>query len=177
MQYNWINFIYGVHTLDLSEPQILEKLLNCPNIVSLDLISYLYSENNIGITSISTLYNKKIIDIELFKKFSEKNDIKSEIDIQKIQEKYLKIKKSNKSEDEITDLDTMIEFYKIINLDDKEKEEIEEESDNIMYELAENFEEEDILFYYEKGLLTLRTIAEGGGESIIKKLYYESLNN
>lgn len=174
MQYSLINFIYGVHILNLSESTIVDKLICFPNLISLELINYLYDEKNIGIAAIIKLYNEKLIDPEFFKEFSEENDISSEISIQKIQEIYLRIKENKESkEDEIIELDTIIEFYKTLNLEGKSEDEIEEESNDIMYQLAENFEEEDILFYYEKGLITLQTVAEWGGESIIEKLYDE----
>lgn len=173
MQYNWINFIYGVHIFNLSESIIVDKMICFPNVISLELINYLYAEKNIGITAIIRLYNNKLIDAEFFKEFSEENDISSEISIQKIQERYLKIKESKEPKEEIIELDTIIEFYRILNLEGKTQDEIEEESNDIMYQLAENFEEEDILFYYEKGLITIQTVAEWGGESIIQKLYDE----
>ena len=61
-------------------------------------------------------------------------------------------------------------------LEEKTEKEMQELSDELMYELAENFEDEkDILFYYDQGLVTLDTVAEWSGEVTIEKLYNDNV--
>lgn len=173
--YSAENFVYGIRKLGYVESKIIEKLCENPEIISIELLDYIYDTGEITINTLIQLYNRKVISAEFFKEFSEQIDIYSEVNLQKINERYIQIKQSEQqNEEETNNLDTIIEFYKIINLDGKTQEELEEESNNVMYELAEDFEgEEDILFYYEKGLVTLETVAEWSGETIIERLYNE----
>lgn len=176
MCYSLENFAYGVEMMNFNSKQIEEKLRNHPEIICIDLLSYLYSMEKTNMNLIIQFYNDGLIDAEFFKEFSEENDISSEINLQKINEQYNIIKKQQKPpEEDIKKLDGMIALYKIINLEQNSEEELQEASDNLMYELAENFEEEaDILFYYQNGLITLNTVAEWGGDSLVEQLYNES---
>lgn len=170
------NFIYGVEILNMSQEKILEKILENPEIVTIKMLSLLYDSKRINIQAIIRMYSEGIISAEFFKEFSSENDISEELNLQKINEKYFALKKQKEpKQEEVEQLDRLIELYKIINIREKTLEELQMASDDLMYELAENFEDErDILFYYEKGLITLVTLVDWSGEKVIEKLYNNS---
>ena len=176
MGYNDENFIYVVERLNLSQEKILEKILVNPDVVSLRMLSYLYNSKKINLQIIQELYSKGIISRKFFKEFSSENDISEELNLQKINEQYIALKKQKESKQEETEqLEKLVELYKIINVQERTTEELQEVSDNVMYELAENFEDvDDVLFYFENGLITLDTMAEWTGENLIEDLYNKS---
>lgn len=176
MCYHIENFAFGVEKLNYTEEQIIEKLIKNPEIISNELLTYLYSVERIKSNSIIQLYAEGLIDAEFFKEFSEETDISSEISLSKINEDYKKIKNNQeKNEADERILNSEIELYKIANLEEKSKDDLQDESNDLMYELAENFEDEkDILFYFENGLITLNTVAEWGGEELVEDLYQTS---
>lgn len=170
------NFAYGFTRIDPKETQILEIAKQYPDNWSNELTNFLFENDKLSIPTMLELFYNGIISAEFFKEFSEENDISSEINLQKINEQYLAIKEQKDPEQEkLQKLNEMINLYKILNLDEKSEEELQEISDNLMYEIAENFEDEsDILFYYRKGLITISTLVEWSGEEILKSLYNES---
>ena len=175
MHYSDENFVYAVELLNLEQEQILSKFRQYTNSVSMAVIGYLYESKKINLQEIIDLYSEELISAEFFKEFSADIDVSEELNLPKIHEQYLFVKKQKEqNQEEINKLDKMIELYKLSNLEEKTSEELEELSDKVMYEIAENFEDEnDILFYYGKGLVTLRTVAEWSGANTIEKLYNE----
>lgn len=170
MENNLENFICGIKLLNYDLNQIIEKL-NESNVDRDNVIVSLYKDNKISDNDIITLYQKSIIGPEFFKEFSEEIDISSEINLSKINEEYLELK-SQRNKELKNRLDAKIDIYKIINIEGKSEEEKENIANEIMYEIAETFEDEkDILYYYEKGLLTLGIIADWSGEELVGKLY------
>lgn len=175
MYSNLENFIYGVKSFDYDIDQMIGDLNENKNIPLNYAIRCLYEENKVSVNSAIDLYNKGTIGREFFKKFSEEIDTSSEINLQKINEQYLKIKAQQPNEEETNKLNTLLELYRVVNIDDKTQKEKEEHSNDIMYEIAEDFEDEnDLLFYYINGLLTLNTVAEWGGDELIERLYNKS---
>lgn len=176
MDYSLDNFLYGADKLNYSLEQIIQKQNGNDNIPFEALAISLYRTEKINFENILDLYVRKLISAEFFKKFSEETNISSEISLNTINQKYLALKKSKEVKNEETaKLDAIIDIYKILNIDGKSIEEQEEASNEVMYQIAEDFEdEEDILFYYNKGLVTLGIVAEWCGESTIEKLYNES---
>lgn len=176
MDYSLDNFLYGADKLNYSLEQIIQKQNDNDNIPFEALAISLYRTEKINFENILDLYVRKLISAEFFKKFSEETNISSEISLNTINQRYLALKKSKEVKNEETEkLDAIIDIYKILNIDGKSIEEQEEASNEVMYQIAEDFEdEEDILFYYNKGLVTLGIVAEWCGESTIEKLYNES---
>lgn len=167
------NFAFAMEKLALSEKEIIEKVNECNNEYAKSIVEYLLENNKISSKSAIELFYNGTIDVELFKKFSNDIDILSEIDLNKIHERYLEIKHKETNNENI--LKKQIELYKTIKITGRDKEELQEISDNIMYELAENFEDDkDLLFYYKNGLITLQTIIEWSGEKLIENLYNSS---
>lgn len=166
------NFIFGVKALELSESDIQTRLIEHHKMISLPLINFLYNNDSISIDTIINLYSNNLISSEFFKEFSEEKDISSEINLQKINELYTEIKSSEEvAEEKNKKVDAMVELYRVINLEEKE----DEEKDEVYREIIEVTEgEEDILFYYDKGLLTLQIVADWSGENAISKLYDQS---
>ena len=170
------NFAFGIIALDLSEDEIVEYAEKFKENWSDKLRDYLVENHKLSIKSLFSLYYEGLIQPEFFKEFSEENDISSEINLQTINGLYRGIKNSEeKNEENIKKLNKQIELYKALNIEGKNKSEIEEQSNNVLYEIAEYFEDdEDILFYYHNGLLTLNTVADWSGEELIEKLYQQS---
>lgn len=169
-------FEFGMIMQELSEEQIMEKAYQHKDKWSDDLTKYFYSEELLSIKSIIKLYSDGIVNAEFLKEFSSENDISEELNLQKINEKYLALKKQKEpKQEEVEQLERLIELYKLINIQEKTPEELEEISNSVMYEIAENFEDEkDIIFYYEKGLVTLETVVAWSGEKSIEELYNKS---
>lgn len=176
MECNDENFIYGVEILNMNQERILEKIIEHPNIINIDIISYLFDNKKIDLQAIIQMYSDGIISSEFFKEFSSENNISEELNLQKINEKYFELKKQKEpKQEDIKQLDRLIELYKIINIQEKTPEELQKMSDNLMNEIADNFDDfNDILFYYEKGLVTLETVADWSGENVIEELYNNS---
>ncbi len=176
MKVSKANFAFGIIKLELSESQIIERAKESRDKWSEELTKCLVEEKKISISSALELLYEGLISAEFFKEFSEEISFSSEINLQKINEQYILVKtQQDSSEEDTQKLQGMIELYKILNLEEKSEEELQEASDNLMYELAEDFEEkEDVLFYYQEGLITLNTVAEWGGNSLIERLYNES---
>lgn len=166
------NFLFGMTMQDLSEDEIIEKAKQHKDKWSNELTEYFFSEGKLSIASILNLYYEGIISTEYLKKFSEENDISSEINLTKIQTLHSQIKKQKEpNEVEVKKINFMINLYKLIDFDSKEKESKEEIYREVI-EIAED--DEDIVFYFEKGLLTLEIVAEWSGETAIGKLYDEA---
>ena len=172
MHISQANFTFGMTMQDLSEEQIIQRAHQYKDKWSKELTDHFFSEGKLSITSILELYYDGIISAESLKEFSEENDISSEINLEKIQTLYTQIKKQKEpNEEDIKKLDSMINLYKLINFDDKE----DEEKEKIYSKVIEIVEDEkDIVFYFEKGLSTLQTVADLSGELAVKKLYSEA---
>lgn len=170
------NFAFGLIALNPSKDKILEYAKKSNGNWSDDLTAYLFENERISRNSILELYYGNIVSSEFFKEFSEETNISSEINLQKINKLHGKIKNSKEANEvDKVKLEKQIELYKKLNLEGKSKEELEEESNNVMYEIAEDFNDQaDIIFYYENGLLTLDTVVEWGGDLLISNLYNES---
>lgn len=175
MNHSIDNFVYGIKMLRYSIKQTRDALKGNEKFSFDDVIEFLYEVEEVNKEDLIDLCARKYIKPEFFKKFSEEIDISSEINLKEINKKYLEIKGQKKpKEEDIQELDTVINIYKAVNLNTDNQEEKEELSNEVMYELAEDFEdEEDILFYYNKGLITLGTLAEWSGEQFIENLYNE----
>ena len=169
------NLAFGVMKLNPPEKEIIKIAKENKGNWSEELTCYLLEYNMISISSLLELFYIDVVNKEFCKEFFEENDLSSEINLQKINEQYLLVKgQKEQNQENVSKLDKMIELYKLVNIEEKRSEELEDISDSVMYEIAENFEDEDdILFYYEKGLVTLRTVAEWSGESTIERLYNE----
>ena len=170
------NYAFGIVLLDLSEDKILEYAKTSGDNWSDTLTKHLYQENKITVDSVIELYYLGKINPEFFKEFIEETKISSKINLQTINNLYINSKKEKDNEDIKNKLNKQIELYKVLNLDEKEKEELEEASEDLIYELAENFDKDnqDLMFYYNNGLITLSTVAQWAGDSEIEKLYQES---
>ena len=176
MDHSLDNFLYGANKLKYNLEQIIKKHNGNDNIPFEAIAISLYRTGKINFDNIVDLYARKLIDAEFFKKFSEELSISSEITLKKIHQDYLNVKKLSgevkiKKEQK---LDAIVDIYKAINLEEKSEEEREDISNEIMYEIAEDFkDEDDILFYYSKGLITLEIVAEWSGEEYIEKIFAE----
>ena len=170
------NYAFGVVALNLSEKEILEHAKTSGNNWSDTLTKHLYQENKITVDSVIELYYLGKVNAEFFKEFIEETKISSKINLQTINNLYINSKNEKDNEDIKNKLNKQIELYKVLKLNGKEKEELEEASEDLIYELAENFDKDnqDLMFYYENGLITLSTIAQWAGDSEIEKLYQES---
>lgn len=176
MHYSDENFACIVESFNFNEEKILNKFKEHPESISINIILYLHEDKRITINTIIELYSEGLISKEFVKELSGKSDIFLELGLTQINQHYNELKKQREpDENDLNKLDKEIELFKLLNLEDKTEEELQELSDSVMYEIAEYFEDEqDIMFYYEKGLITLQTVSEWGGEFIILKLYDES---
>lgn len=175
MVYSKDNFEYVSKILELDEETIISQLSKLNN-EDKELVINLKRNGQISEKSIIDMFYKGKISAEFFKEFSEEISFSSEINLHTINELYNKIKNSKKENKEDTEkLNKQIELYKLLNVDGKNKEELEEHSNNLMYEIAENFDnQEDLLFYYRQGLITLNTVVDWSGEQLIDQLYQKS---
>ena len=172
MNVSQANFTFAMTMQDLSEEQIIQKAHQHQDKWSDEITEHFWEEGKLSITSILELYYDGMVSAEFLKEFSEENDISSEINLEKIQNLHSQIKKQNKpNEKDNKKLDSIINLYKIINFDDKEDQEKEEIYSDVI-DVIES--EEDIVFYFEKGISTLQTVADLAGEQAVKKLYSES---
>ena len=176
MHYSDENFACVVESFNFDEEKVLSKFKEHPESISINIILYLYDNKRITINAIVELYSEGLISKEFVQELSAKSDISLKLTLTQINEHYITLKKqSEPNENDLNKLDKEIELFKLLNLDDKTDEELQEVSDSVMYQIAECFEdEEDIMFYYEKGLITLNTLAEWSGEQIIEKLFNQS---
>lgn len=178
MLYSTENFKYGIKYLKIKEEvDVLNRLKKASNLISKEFIESLYNDNIISIITLVELYNSGKISQEFCREFSQDGAIFSEVNFEEINEQYLQIKANkNAKEDEKLKLNNIIEFYKIVNLYNQSEDSLKQNYDNIMEGLAENPEfEEDIIFYYGKGLLSLEVIEEWTGYNFIQKLYDETI--
>lgn len=176
MHYSDENFACVVEKFNLVEEKILNKFKEYPESISINIILYLMESKRITMNTIIELYSEGLISKEFIKEVSDKRDTSLELSLTEINQHYITLKKQREPDKKDLDkLDKEIELFKLLNYDDKTEDELQELSDSVMYEIAEYFEEEqDIMFYYEKGLITLQTVAEWSGEQIIEELFNQS---
>ena len=143
------------------------------------LFSYVMCNKKISINSALELYSMGKISIDFFKNLSKEMDLSNEISIGKINEEYLDLKsQKNKNDKASEQLKARIEVFKLINLEGKKDEEKEEIYNNIIEQIAESFEDEnDALYYYRNGLISIGIIADWLGEEAIEGLYNSSKIN
>ena len=173
------NTIYLTELAKLKEDAIYSLLFSKDSMRE-ELLLYFIQNKKISLDSVISLYLNNKIDLEFLKDHTDELDLSSEITLSKINQEYLGQKKykGKDKEEKIEKLDAKIDIYKAINLEKKTDDEFEELSNEVIYEIAEDFEDdEDILFYYNRGLITLETVAEWSGEGIIDRLYSDSQIN
>lgn len=157
---------------ELSEDQILQKAHQYKDKWSDELTKHFYLKGELSIESIIQLYYDRIIRAEFIKEFSEDNDISSEINPDKIKELRSQIKQQKEhSQEDVQKLEAMVKLYKCVYFNPKNQDEKEEVYNEII-EIAED--KQEILFYYENGLLSLQMVADFCGESAIRDLYSQS---
>lgn len=173
MDYSIDNFMYGVTALDYDLNCVLDKLDSSNNLSKNDIIKKLYDAQRISVHDIINLYENKKIEKSFFSQYGNDIDFSEDINIEKINEKYREIKSKKKAaEKDEKELDTIIDLYKLINIDGKNEEEKDKLSDEIMYEIFED--EELLMFYFDNGLITLNVLAEWTGEEYVEKLFEEN---
>lgn len=166
------NFIFGIVLQDLSENEILEKLYNRGK-KNDDVVFTLYVDGQLSIKSVLELYYNQIIDIDFFEEneITQDTEISNELNIEKIHSLYMSTKeKKEENQQDYKKLDAIIKLFKFINVKNQEN------SDKINEEIIDKAEdEEDIVFYYKNGFLTLEILVEWVGENAIEQLYDESI--
>lgn len=174
------NLEFAIENLKLSEEEIVENIKNSPSNVRISNLRNLYNTGNLSLDSIINLYSDDYINRDFFAKMSKNTDIDSKLDITRINDLYLKVKQEQQkrtgelNETTKKQLEAEIELYKVINIEGKTEEELEKQANIAVKEIMDNVEdEEDLLYYYNKGLLTLGVAAEWGGDELVDRLYRE----
>ena len=169
------NAISIIELSKIGESEILD-VLDDKNNISKNLFVYLVENQKISLESVLELYYNGKIELEYLKIFHYNKEFLDLIDIKNINDEYTELKAKHKPEDEdFKKLNSKIELYKSVYINNKSEIELNEEYNNVMYEIAETFEDEnDILFYYENGLISLDIVVEWCGEKVIEKLYNKS---
>ena len=167
------NFGFATVLLKLPENEIVKHLKEHPENYSEDLAEYLLKNEIISTDALLELYYSEIVDADFFEKNSELTDISSKINLDSIEKDYKENKwKFSKDEKEKSKFEKSLDLYRILHIEGKTKEEKEDISNNVMLKFAEDFNDENEMeLFYEKGLLTLGTLADWNGGEYIEKLY------
>ena len=133
--------------------------------------NYIIKNGKIGAKTAMQLCCEGKISLEVFKDLDDYSEFISKLTIKDIMDKYCDLKSEKKFEDK-PELSNMIELYKIFNIEGKSKEELEKEYECIMDEFSKTFENDnDILYFFEHGLLPIDIVAEWCDESKIEEIY------
>lgn len=172
------NIISIIEIAKLSENAVF-LLLNEKKNISKDLFTYVIENEKISIETALELYYNGKFSAEYFDELIYNEKFMDLIDIKLINDEYMSLKLQSKSEEkDLKRLDSKIELFKHVYIDKKHEKEQQEAYNRVMDEIAETFEDEnDVLYYYGKGLISFEIVAEWCGEKTIKKIYNEAKND
>lgn len=125
------------------------------------------------------LYKSNVIPLEYLKEVKERMDLSETVSFKKLNSYYQDIKANPEDKEIIEKYEKYLMLYKEIIINDKEKEEIEENSSIVVEKMVEQFEEnefnEAVKNYLREGIITLNSIAEWSNEELITELFNEGL--
>ena len=166
MNYSLNNFIYVVIKLNYKLNKAIEKYQS-NNIFKLEeAIIELYRLKKTNSTEILNLYNQGKLSIDFFKQYKRELTL-DEVSLSNINSLYLDAKHFSNESDKLSSLITV---YKAINCENNE---IDRKTEENMIDYIED--EEDLYFYYVNGLISLETVADLGGESVINNLFTKNI--
>lgn len=169
------NFSFAAYSLKLSTKEILEKGIKNKEIWTEEYTKQLLLDGKLSSKDLFMLYANEMISSNFFKENEENIDINSEINLNKINQEYLNLaNQKNEEQEKLRLLEKRIELFKQLKLKDKTEEELQESSDQLIYDMAEEIHDEDnVVFFYNKGLITLQTLAGWCNTETLDKLYKE----
>ena len=171
------NAISIIEIANINEEEIF-SILNDKKSISKELFLYVIENGKISMKSALDLYYNGKVGKEYFADLVYDDKFIDLIDIKDINKEYIDLKSKKKiNEEDSKRLDKKLELYKFIYIDNKEEKEQEEAYNDVMYNIAETFEDEnDVLYYYKHGLISIEIVAEWCSESTIERLYNETKN-
>lgn len=169
------NFAFAVTALKLSTKEIIEKGIKNKEVWSDEITKDLLLDGKISSKDLFKLYANDMISIEFLREDAKEIDMNSEISLDIINQEYLELANKKEQDPQKTKLlEKRIELFKKLKLEGKTEKELQESSDNLMYEMAEKLQDEDnILFLYNNGLITLQTLSMWCDTQTLDKLYKE----
>lgn len=169
------NFAFAVTALKLSTKEIIEKGIKNKEVWSDEITKDLLLDGKISSKDLFKLYANDMISIEFLREDAKGIDMNSEISLDIINQEYLELANKKEQDPQKTKLlEKRIELFKKLKLEGKTEKELQESSDNLMYEMAEKLQDEDnILFLYNNGLITLQTLSMWCDTQTLDKLYKE----
>ena len=172
------NAISIIETANLSKNLVFLVLKDKQNI-SRRLFDYVIENEKISVEDALELYYSEKISEEYFEGLVYNEEFLDLIDIEYINDMYMKLKlEQEPKEEEIKRLEACTKLFKHIYIDNKHENEKMEAYNNVMYKIAETFEDEnDILHYYKQKLISLDIIVEWCGEDIINRIYNDTEYN
>lgn len=169
------NFAFAVTALKLSTKEIIEKGIKNKEVWSDEITKDLLLDGKISSKDLFKLYANDMISVEFLREDAKEIDMNSEISLDIINQEYLELANKKEQDPKKTKLlEKRIELFKKLKLEGKTEKELQESSDNLMYEMAEKLQDEDnILFLYNNGLITLQTLSIWCDTQTLDKLYTE----
>ena len=168
------NFMYVSSKLNWNKEKILSKIKS-RNGCSIELLNQLINKKEINDKDIIGLYMNGILELEKIQSIKGKMDFSNDVNSYELNQYYLNNIKENNEESK-GKYKRYLNLYKEILIKDK-SENLEENSNNIMEQLVENYDKnhkddyiQSIENYYKEGLLTLNTILEWNDEDVVKEV-------
>ena len=171
LDYSINNYIWGTKVLGYKRDKIIERYHNNDNFSLDDVVIELYRRRDIDDSYLINLYKGKKINDTFFTKYYNEVSFTKDISVKNIGEKYLNYKHSfRKDVQELDIIDIIINVYKNVFINEENSiEDVSEKLVDFIYDKIDS--EDDLLFFYDRGIITLASIAEWCGEATIKGLF------
>lgn len=144
-----------------------------------DLLIELVNSEEISFDDIVSLYLNSNISLEQIKKLKEDVDLSEKITSSELIQYYKNSIKKDSTEEERKKFNNYSELYKEVLIKDVEAEKLEDNYNNLVNSLMDNYKGEEYINvvkdFYQKGLVTLEVLVEWNEEKIIDRFYKDKI--
>ena len=164
-------------------PECIDIIFSAEDLESLSLLSpenliYVAKKQKWDSKKVIDLYEQDLITIEDIKNLKYIIDLTDSISFEKLNDYYKKSKKNLDDEELMNNYDKYERLYKEVFYNDKSEEDMQESSNITIENIIENFEgteyNDAIRDYYNRGIITLQSIAEWSNKDDINQLIWDS---
>ncbi len=153
--------------------------LNKLSTSSSENLIYVFQKQDWDTSRIIELYEADSISLEVLKQIKEHIDLSGSIDFERLNAYYKLSKENPENEEASIKYTKYLSLYKELFINDKEEQEINLASSQVMEMLVENLNgqeyDEAVKEYLKNGLLTIETVTEWNNDTFITQLFNEGL--
>jgi len=146
---------------------------------SADNLRYVFDKYNWDISKVIELYEANDIPLGYIEELKEYIDFTKTVNFDKLNDYYNNIKENSEDEETLARYENYLKLYKEIYINDKEKEQIQENSNSVIENLVETLEQKEyeqvVKKYYADGIITLDSIVEWSNSNVITNMFNEGI--